>query len=749
MSTLGKITRRTFLVGSAAVAGGVAFGVYRTKTPYPNPLAEATDGSTGLTEYLKIDADGISIVAPRGEMGQGVQSSLAAFVAEELDVAWDAIKIIHGPAAPVYYNGAVMAEALPGVSALDKGKTAETMRSVGGAAGKLLQMQITGGSSSMTDGFMKMRKAGAAARLALIDAAAEIHGVDAGAIQTDNGFVVLPSGERIDYRELAPRAATSAINPDPPLRPQSEWRYIGKSMPRFDVLPKSTGTAVYGIDVQLDDMLFATVRANPRLSGGARAVDTAKARELRGVVDIFEISTGVAVVADNTWRAFNAAKKLDIDWDPSPYSKSTSELFDALGRAVDKNKKNSRLRDDGDVDAELDALTAIEAEYRAPALAHAPLEPMNATVRFAEGEADIWVGTQVPLHAKKRAADILGIDSDRVRVHTLFMGGSFGRRLEIDFIEQAVEVAKNVPGKPVKLTWTREEDMSHDYVRPPAIGRMRGAVKDGKVVAMDAHLSHISVTASWMPRLTGLPAAGPDPMVVQGAWDQPYGIPNYRVAGYTPGDILPVSSWRSVGASSNGFLSEGFLDELIVAAGADPFEERLRLMTDESSRRVLERLKEISAWSGPVEPGRGYGRGVASVYSFGVPAAAVVDISESPRGIRLDKISIVLDVGTIIDPDNVKAQVMGGALWGIGHAILGEITHTDGIVDQTNFHQFDGIRMPQVPEVVIDILEFQETVRGVGEPAVPPMAPALTAAIYSMTGQRLRELPLRKSIKFA
>ncbi len=749
MSKLGTFTRRAFLVGSAAIAGGVAFGVYRAKTPYANPLADADDGSIALTEYIKIDKDGISIVAPRGEMGQGVQSSLAAFVAEELDVSWDAIKIVHGPAAPIYYNAAVMAEALPGVSALDTGSTAETMRSVGGVAGKLLQMQITGGSSSMTDGFFKMRKAGAAARLALIEAAAQEYGANKADISTDDGFVVLPDGQRIDYRDLAQAAVAVSVDTDPALKPQSEWRYIGKSMPRFDVLPKSTGTAVYGVDVQLDDMVYATVVANPRLSGGARAVDSSRARELRGVVDIFQISSGVAVVADNTWRAFKAAKALDIEWDSSPYTKSTSELFDALGVAVDKNRKNSRLRDDGDVDAELAELPLIEAEYRAPALAHAPLEPMNATVRVSADGADIWAGTQVPLHAKKRAADILGLDIDQIRVYTLFMGGSFGRRLEIDFIEQAVEIASKVPGRPVKLTWTREEDMGHDYVRPPAIGRMRGAVKDGKVVAMDAQLSHISVTASWMPRLTGLPAAGPDPMVVQGAWDQPYAIPNYRVTGYTPGDILPVSSWRSVGASSNGFLSEGFLDELIVAAGADPFEERLRLVNDESTRRVLERLREISGWDGPVTAGQGYGRGVASVYSFGVPAAAVVDISESPRGIKLDKISIVLDVGTIIDPDNVKAQIMGGALWGIGHAILGEITHTDGVVDQTNFHQFDGIRMPQVPELVIDVLEVQETVRGVGEPSVPPMAPALTAAIFSMTGRRLRELPLRKQIQFA
>ena len=446
-----------FLSVQQRVAGGVAFGVYRAKTPYENPLANAEDGSVGLTEYIKIDADGVSIVAPRGEMGQGVQSSLAAFVAEELDVGWDAIKIIHGPAAPIYYNTAALAEGLPGVSALDTGGTAETMRSVGNLAGKLMQMQVTGGSSSMPDGFFKMRKAGAAARLALIEAAAQESGVSKADIRTDNGFVVLPDGRRIDYRQLAQAAVAVSVESDPPLKPRSEWRYIGKSMPRFDMLPKSTGTAVYGVDVQLEDMVYATVVANPRLSGGASAVDSAAARELRGVVDIFEISSGVAVVADNTWRAFKAAKALNIEWGSSPYTKSTSELFDALGAAVDENRKNSRMRDDGDVDSELAELPVIEAEYRAPALAHAPLEPMNATVRVAADGADIWAGTQVPLHAKKRAADILGLDVDQVRVYTLFMGGSFGRRLEIDFIEQAVEIASKVPGRPVKLTWTREE----------------------------------------------------------------------------------------------------------------------------------------------------------------------------------------------------------------------------------------------------------------------------------------------------
>ncbi len=743
MGTLGKITRRTLLVGSAAIAGGVAFGVYKAKAPIANPLGNLGDGSISLNQYLKIDQNGITIITPKAEMGQGVYTSLAAMVAEELDLAWEDVKVEHGPPSAAYYNAVVVHESLP-VAATDLSDGAERMRSIGSGLAKLMGMQMTGGSSSIPDSFMRMRKAGAAARLALIQAAANENGLPVAQLKTENGAVILPDGKRIRYEALAEAAANVEVEPDPSLKPESQWRYIGKTIPRVDVLGKSTGTAEYGIDIELPNMMYAAVRLHPKMEGGARKIDSSKTEQLRGVSKVLELSNGVAVLADNTWRAFKGAQALEIDWQPSRYNLSTEELFDKTAAAI-KESKGNQVRDDGDVDASFSEHAVVEAEYRVPALSHAPLEPVNSVAQFKDGVLDIWCGTQVPLYLQKAAAKLAGISTDNVRVHTLIMGGSFGRRLEIDFAMVAAEIALQAEGLPVKLTFSREEDMTHDFPRPHGVAKMRGAVDGGKIVAFDAKISHISVSKSWGPRI-GLNPPGPDTTVVAGVWDQPFAIPNFRVNGYEPDDILPVSSWRSVGASGNGFFVNGFFDELVQAAGADLLEERLRLVSDEPSRKVLERVGELANWGAPLQDG--WGRGVAFVLSFGVPAAAIVDISQSERGIKLEKAYAVVDVGRIIDPDNVQAQVLGGVLWGLGHAIKGEITHVDGVVQQTNFHQYDGIRMYETPEVIADVLENQTKIRGVGEPTVPPMAPALAGAIFDLTGQRIRELPLKKAIKF-
>jgi isoquinoline 1-oxidoreductase beta subunit len=408
--------------------------------------------------------------------------------------------------------------------------------------------------------------------------------------------------------------------------------------------------------------------------------------------------------------------------------------------------RDSRNRDDGDVDAALEAGQVLEAEYRIPYLAHAPLEPMNAIVKVTDDGVEIWTGTQIPRFIQDHVAELTGFDKDAIKVHVQQMGGSFGRRLEDTYVLQAVEVAMAVKGTPVKMTWSREEDMTHDYPRPMQLSRARGTVKNGHVESFDLDIVAQSVSASWFGRLMFAPP-GPDLVIIAGAWDQPLAIPNYRVTGYRAPEMVPVSSWRSVGASGNGFLHNGFLDELIHAAGADPLEELLRLCSHDVSRKVLEAVGEMSGWDGP-SLGENRGLGVAFTMAFGVPTAEVVEVTNTERGIRIDKIYVASDVGRIIDPVNFEAQVFGGVIWGLGHAMNCELTYENFAPRQTNFHTYEGMRIYQTPEIMVRGLENGTKIQGIGEPAVPPAAPALANAIFAATGQRIRELPLNKHIDF-
>jgi isoquinoline 1-oxidoreductase beta subunit len=744
MGRLKTITRRSLLVGSAAVAGGVVFGYWRYKTPYENPLlAELKDHQVALTPYVRIDQSGITIIAPRAEMGQGIHTTLAALVAEELDVALDHVNVEHGPASKAYYNGSMLEEGL-WWSALDTSKTAENVRAFTHVPAKFLGMQITGGSSSTPDSFVKMRKAGAAARAVLLQAAAKKLNVEVSSLATANGYVVSADGARLPYTEIATLAAEIEAPEDPALKPASEWKILGQSLPRVDMLAKCTGTAEYGIDVQLPGMLHATVKMNPKLGGEMRSFDASRAESMPGVEKIVPLAGGVAVIASNTWLAIKAAKAIEFDWGDAPYPNSSAEQFSLLEDAF-LGSEDSQLRDDGDVDATLANATVLEGEYRVPYLAHATMEPLNAVALLKDDRLDIWAGNQNPTQAVKEGAKIADIDAENVHVHTTLMGGGFGRRSEMDFIKLAVHVAKSMPGVPVKTTWSREEDMRHDTYRPPAIARFKAAVKDGTATALDLQISSPSVITSAMGRL-GLPMAGPDVAIVQAAWDQPYAIPNYRVTGFRAPEMLPISYWRSVGASQNGFFHESAIDEIAHAAAADPLQMRLSLMNDETSRKVLEAVAKMSNWGSELPPG--VGRGVAFVMSFGVPVAEVIEVADTPLGIKILKVYAAVDIGIALDPRNVEAQVQSGIIFGLAAAIMGEISVADGAVEQSNFHNYDAIRMRQAPAIEVKILENGDKIRGIGEPGTPPAAPALANAIFAATGNRIRELPLKKHIKF-
>lgn len=747
MSKFGKITRRSLLVSSVAVTGGVAFGYYKYKKPYENPLkADALEDEVVITPYIRIDQSGVTVITPRAEMGQGVHSTLAAMVAEELDISWQDIRVEHGPASRAYYNGAILEDGVP-FAATDASFMANAVRDFTHIPTKLLGMQITGGSTSTPDGFEKMRIAGAAAREVLIAAAAAKLDVSPSSLSTENGFVV--SGDkRLPYVDLAVDAQKFDPPTSPLLKDKNSWKLLGKSLPRVDMIEKCTGTALFSLDVRLPHMRYATVKMNPHLGGEMIAFDASKAEKMPGVEKIVSLdSKGIAVVASNTWYALNAAKAITFDWDKADFPIDTHGMFAVASSSFHNKSPDSEFREEGDVESVFAEFPdqIFEAEYRVPYLAHATMEPMNAVAFLSGGVLNVWAGSQNPTQILKEGESITGLPRENIRVHTTYMGGGFGRRTEMDFIKYAITIAKLMEGIPIKTTWSREEDMTHDVYRPLAIARFSAVVGGGKPRAVDLKIAAQSIRVSQMGRL-GLTFPGADSSIVQAAWDQPYDIENFNVTGYRVPELLPVGSWRSVGASQNGFFHESMIDELAHRAGVDPMTFRLQLVTHGPSRKVLDAAAQLSEWGRELPPN--HGLGVAFTLSFGVPTAEVIEIANTEDGIKIVKVYAVVDVGTALDPRNIEAQVISGINFGLSAAMMGEITVKDGKVEQTNFHDYDAIRMYQAPDIKVKILENGEKIRGIGEPGTPPAAPALGNAIFAATGQRIRELPFNKHIAF-
>lgn len=741
------IARRSFLIGSAAIVGGVAFGAYFVNRQTPNPLLDDLgEGEAALTPFVKITPDGITLIVPRADVGQGIASTQAMLIAEELDIDPATASLDPGQPHQAYFNGSVAAESTP-FPAWDHGRVAETVRDLMITVSRLTGSQFTGGSSSTADLHETLRRAGATARETLKATAAGRTGVAIADLRTGDGHVILPDGMRIAYTDLAADAAQIDPVTDVVLRPATEWKRLGKPYRRLDIVAKSTGAQDYGIDVVLPNMLHATVRANPGWGGAMAGYNADAALAMQGVRSVVEVNEGLAVIAENTWFAFQAADALEVDWLAPDYPASSAEMWQVLEDAHTEDNRNSRLRDDGDVEFALNGGEIIEAEYRTPFLAHAALEPLSATVLLETDSVTIWTATQVPHVVRDAAAEITGLDKAQVILHVLPAGGSFGRRLDHDYVVQAIQIAASLPGTPIKTTWSREEDMTHDFPRPLHLARARGAVADGRVVACDLDTISPSLVQSWFGRVFFVPP-GPDVMLAWGAFDQPYAIPNYRVTGYAAPQLMPIGSWRSPGACSNSFFHEGFLSELIHAAGADPLAERLRLIDDADSRRVLEAVGEMSNWSG-ADIGPGRGRGIAFAHTHGVPVAEVIDVTMTDSGLRIDDVWIVADCGTVFDPVNAEAQLTGAAIFGLGHAMNCELTYENHTVQQTNFHAFEGMRLHQTPRFHTQLLGLAERVRGLGEPATAPAAPALADAIFAATGQRLREMPFSKFIDFA
>lgn len=746
MGKVAKIARRTFLIGSVAIAGGVAFGAYVVNKPHDNPLDDdLAAGEATFNPWVKIDSNTITLIAPHADSGQGVASMQAMLIAEEMDLDWDQFEIDFGKPSAAYYNTALALEMAP-YGSHDTSFPANTTRGILGAVSKLMGLQGTGGSSSVPDSFNKLREAGAIARETLKKAAAKRTKAPLSELKTRNGAVVLPNGEKIPYTDLAADAASLKPAKNISLRDPSEWRLIGKEIKRLDILAKSTGTQDYGIDVTLDGMVFAAVKTNPRQGGVLNGFDASTAETMPGVQRIVQVPNGVAVIANNTWNAFQAADAIDFDWGPAPYPAEMDEHWAEVAASFTEERMDKEWRHDGDVPATLNANDTYSAEYKAPYVAHQPLEPLNATVRITDDVAEVWAGHQMPRFLQEKVASVAGLEADQVIFHNQFMGGSFGHRLEFEFVIQAAEIAVQMKGTPVKLTFSREEDFAHDFPRQIGMAKGSGVVASGHVEAFDLQVATVSSSRSQSGRL-GQSMPGADGQLAVGAWNLPYAIPHYRMRAYAVPELAPTSSWRSVGASTQGFFADCFLDELIHQAGADPMEERLRLMNRAESKKVLETVAEMSNWGSNLGANRG--RGVAFVDSFGVPVAEVVEVTNTPDGIRIDKVYVAADVGRIVDPVNFDNHVKGGVIWGLGHAMNCEITYSDGMAQQANFYDHEAMRMYQCPEIEVKGLELASQLRGIGEPPVPPAAPALANAIFAATGQRVREMPFNKFVDFA
>lgn len=746
MANWKKITRRSFMVLGAAVVGGAAFAAYKIAEVPANPLS-AAPGAMPLNPWVIINADGVTVIAPRAEMGQGISTTLAALVAEELDVDWAQVRVLHGPPAQAYFNAGFVDRMSSGPDFLGS-LAPKSHNPILAAVPKLLSLQLTGGSTGAIGGFVQMRLAGAGAREALKAAAARRLGVSPETLRTEGGKVI--GAQSFTYAELAAEAA-DLVPAEVALRDPATWRHIGKSMPRLDMEAKSTGTETFGIDITLPGMKFATLRMNPRRGGAMQGFDPAPALAVAGVEKVIDLGSGIAVVANNTWSSMQAAALVEIDWGKATYPDDTAAMMAQIEAAF-ATDPDSRLRDDGDVEAELAKGGVIEAEYRIPFLAHAAMEPLNATAWLRpDGTVEVWCGSQAPIMTRDACAAALQIDSAKVTLHTPVMGGGFGGRTDTVPAVMAARVAAAMPDTPVKLTWSREEDMTQDYYRPAAIARLSGRLDGGKATALWGRTAAPSATRNALGRLTGFAPPGADRATVEGGFDQPYGLPHYRYDGHVSELDVPLGFWRSVGNSMNAFFLESFIDEMAHAAKADPLTFRLDLMRDTHapSAALLEKVREMSGWERLKRPG--FGRGVAFCYSFGTPVAQVIEVQGTEAGIRLTRAWIACDPGLAMDPGIVEAQMTGAMVYGLSAAVQGAITFADQQVVETNFPDYEPLRMHTTPVFEVAILQNNGRfghIGGVGEPGTPPAAPALANSLFDLTGTRARELPLNRTFDF-
>lgn len=715
-----NISRRTFIKATALIAGGlvIAFTIpYAKRFLLPGAAKDnANEAGKKLATpnaFLRIGTDNtVTVMLAHSEMGQSIWTTLPMLLAEELDADWSKIKVEHAAAAPEYAHTAY-------------------------------GIQMTGGSTTTWSEFDRYRQVGALTRALLASAAAQELGVAVESLKTENGFVV--SGDKkISYGDLAEAAAKLETPKTVALKDPKDWKIIGKATKRLDGPEKINGTAIFGQDVHFEGLKTAMVARSPIFGGSVKSFDASATKKIKGVHSVVQVPTGVAVVADNYWAAKQGRDALKVEWDLGPNASLDSKALLEEFRKMAATEGLPAAKA-GDSKMELSkAAKIVEAEYVLPYLAHSPMEPLNCTVKIDQDACEIWTGTQMQGPDQQAAAKILGLKPEQVKLHTLFLGGGFGRRANpaADFVSEAVHVAK-AAGVPVKTVWSREDDVKGGYYRPMFLHKAKiGLDAKGLPVAWE----HIAVGQSIM---VGTPFAaftikdGVDATSVEGVADSPYlkGITNHHVSLHTPKTGIPVLWWRSVGHSHSAFVMESLIDELAHAAGRDPLDYRRELLKDHPRHlAALNLAAEKADWGKPLP--KGTFRGIAVHESFGSFAAQVAEVSVDKGVVKVHRMVCAIDCGLSVNPQSLKAQMESAISFGLGAAMHSEITFKDGMVQQSNFHDYKVMRMNEMPKVEVHIVESTEKMGGVGEPGLPPVAPAVTNAIFAATGKRIRSLPI-------
>jgi isoquinoline 1-oxidoreductase beta subunit len=703
--------RGTFVATAGAAAGTFALG-FDVVVPGHGRMAAA--GPERLAGWVRIAADEtVTIVAPQSEMGQGVATSIPMLVAEELDCDWAHVRHESFPTVDKAY--------------------------VNPAFG----MMGTGGSATIRGFFMPARTLGAQARAMLIAAAAQQWGVPPTELRTKAGVVHHDASARsVTYGKLAALAATMPVPEKVTLKSAGDFTLIGKPVKRLDIHDKVTGRAVFGIDIKVPGMLFAAIRQSPVFGGTVAHVDSAQVAHMPGVHKVVDLKNAVAVVADRYWRAKKAVDALKITWnDGAGATVDDASIATALTAGFGETAEVAKQT--GDADKALSGVAkTISAEYRVPYLAHAPMEPLNCTAHVTATSCEIWAPTQSPTIVQLTAAGITKMPANKIVVHQTFLGGGFGRKFAADFVAQAVMVSQ-AAGAPVKLIWTREEDVQHDLYRPVSATRITaGLDAAGNLVAWKQRVVSPSIRAA--SPLLG-PPKGADPSSVEGSADKSYAIPNFTVDYVMKNFSVPVWFWRSVGNSQNGFFFESMLDEVAHAAGKDPLEFRRSLLPGQARMlALLDKAAALGKWGTPLPAG--HGRGLALHQAFGSIVAEVAEVSVSKdNALRIHRVACAIDCGTVVNPDTVVAQVQSAVNYGLTAALFGEISIQKGRVAQNNFYDYRILKLAEAPHIEVAIVDSSESPTGVGEPGLPPIAPAVANAIFAATGKRIRTLPLVKA----